>query len=153
MFHARSIFVLTALGFALAHADDEVKFKPKVFDTDKRLESRPYTASAYSPSGKTPGTSSSFKSDKCVKATSFVSSTSAFSGKTVEASPAKAGETYVQKEQITVPTIETDAKSIPEIKPFKAGKEPLTHTVYKPQPATNEKNPMLAPRQDIRINQ
>jgi hypothetical protein len=151
MFHARSIFVLTALCFALAHADDEVKFKPKVFDTDKRLESRPYTASAYSPSGKTPGTSSSFKSDNCVKATSFVSSTSAFSGKTVEASPAKAGNLRAERADHRSHH-RNGRKSISEIKPFKAART-LTHTVYKPQPATNEKNPMLPPLLGIRINQ
>ncbi len=137
-------------GAALA-AEDETRFKPKVY-AGKTSQERAYLAKTY------PSSEANGYVGKTVQKPSsgfwslFTSNRQQPAEKRAEAAPA-GGPRYVQREWISVPTISADPSAVPEKKPFDDNGKRVAETPYQAQDKPTAKNPLLKPRQDLKVHE
>ncbi len=149
----RPLIFATVCACALASRgnDDETHFKAKTYEPSRSLSDRTYHESAYTPSrpssseGKrleapgTPGRWRLFDRGEKLTATRQLAD-----------APADHETAYKQEKQISVPTLKSDPRDVPEQKPFKETVKNLSDASFKSKEASREKNPLLAPRQGIK---
>lgn len=134
--------------------DDEVSFKPKTYTPRKTLHDRSYRESAYTPSGKSrpvadkrvetartppPSRWRLFGRDKTLDA------------KKLEDVPVDQETAYKQEKQISVSTIKADPRDIPDRKPFEDSGKKLADAEYQKKESARAKNPLLEPRQGVKL--
>ena len=150
MLRALPFFLSCLCLSAVRAAEDEVHFKTKTYKQSTALQNRSYSASAYAPAAVSQSIGAPLATPKAEQWPLFSKKTSELSDKTLTDASTEKGEPYKQGQPISVPTIHADAKSAPEAKPLiDAGKKLADGTYQAPKPS-NEKNPMLEPRQSIK---
>lgn len=147
-------FVLgLCLGLARAE-DDEAHFKPKMYQPKSAEASgRSYSGTSYAPTQTSRSLGSSMKAAPEKHWTLFSSNARALDDKEMTKPLEQKGEPFKQQQEIRVPTIPPDPKNVPDKKPFIESGKKLNAAVYKASEPTHEKNPLLQPRQDIRVNE
>ncbi len=154
MFHGRaaratlSLGVIALLALTARAADDETRFKPKAY-TGKTLQDRTYQAPAYKPAEKPRSAGAPLKSATSGSWTTFKSAGGETGQRLSEAAPANV-EPYVQRTQISVPTLAPDPSVVPEKKPFDDTGKRVAEDPYKAPEKPTEKNPLLKPHQGIK---
>ena len=147
------LVIIFCLGTAWA-GDDDVQFKAKTYTPRSALNKRSYSANTYSPQSSPPLIGGSFVSPEKGAWNSFSSKAEPLADKTLPDSPMKKEETYKQQKQITASTMSPDPKKVPEKKPFdEKGKKLADATTYKAPETPREKNPLLTPRQGIKVTE
>ena len=149
----RPLILATACACSLPSwgGDDDARFKPKAYAPRETLRDSTYRESAYTPSGNPRSIG------KRVEQSAPSGRWRLFGGeKKLEskklADPAVENEkAYKQEKQISVSTIKADPRDRPERKPFTETGEKLTDADFTAKPASREKDPMLAPRQGIKV--
>jgi hypothetical protein len=144
---------LAAAAGALIAADpDEVAYKPKTYAPRKRLDDAAYRPHAFAPS--TPSRSVGAPAEAPRSASRW----NIFRReKTVEPSEPlhdpslDSAEKYVQQKHISVPTIKADVRDLPEKKPFDATGKRVADAGFTPAEKPQSKNPLLTPRQGIKL--
>jgi hypothetical protein len=149
----RPLILATVCSCALAAAgsDDEVRFKPKTYAPRQTLRDSTYRESVYTPSDapqrtggrveapSTPSRWRLFSRDKKLD-----------SPKKLADAPVEHEEDYQQRQRISVSTLKADPRDIPDKKPFEERGSKLSDANFKAKEKSNEKNPLLAPRQGIK---
>lgn len=131
--------------------DDEVRFKPKAYQPGKTLPDATYQASAYAPAKAAQGSTGArlekarggfwglFKAKPLENAPSF------------EDAPEAQKAPFVQTRQISAPSMTADPGATAEHKPFVSNEKKLEDEGFAAPQRPREKNPLLAPRQGIKV--
>ena len=130
--------------------DDEAHFKPKNYAPSKSLGDPSYSAHAYAPATASQPLGTTIKPTEKSHWSFFTSKNPALDDKKVSSAPEEKGVAYKQQQQISVPTLPPDPSSVPEKKPFDANGKKVTDANYQAPKPSNEKDPMLKPRQGIK---
>jgi hypothetical protein len=130
--------------------DDEVHLKPKNYAPSKSLGDQSYSAHAYVPATASQPLGTTLKPTEKSRWSFFTSKTQPLADKKISNAPEEKGVAYKQQHQISVPTLPPDPSSVPEKKPFDANGKKVTDANYQAPKPSNEKDPMLKPRQGIK---
>jgi len=134
--------------------DDEVHFKAKAYTPRNAPTTHTYSANPYSPQSATPSIGGSFVTSGKGTWNPFSSKAEALADKTLPDAPMKKEEPYKQQKHITASTMSSDPKKVPEKKPFdEKGKKLTEDAAYKAPVTPHEKNPLLTPRQGIKVTE
>lgn len=148
------ILLLLLVGLRAARGEDgEVRFKPKEYTPRSTLGSRSYSGTGYTPSTASGSVGTPVASQKKWEWPFFSSKAPALEDKKFRGAQDAKGVAYKQQKQISVPTIKAPPSLIPEEKPFDDTGKKVTGNAYKAPEPSNEKNPMLAPRQGIKVTE
>ena len=145
----RTTLLVLLFSCAARAGDDEARLKPKAYSPGKTQQNRPYQAAAYAPA-QASRTIGAPLSDSRGGFWRFFKPKPLEKMPLLPNSPAAGSTPYVQRQQITVPSITPDQTAVlSEHKPF-SGDKKLEAAGFTAPEKPREKNPLLAPRQGIK---
>ena len=144
---------LAAAAAALSAADpDEVSYKSKTYAPRKTLGDAAYRPHVYAPSEPTRTIGAPAEAPRAASRwTLFRREKKVEPAEQLHDPSLDHAEKYVQQKHISVPTIKADVRDIPEKKPFDATGKKVADADFKPADKPESKNPLLTPRQGIKL--
>ncbi len=131
-------------------SDDEVRFKPKSYTPSQTLRDGSYREAVYTPRT-TETVGKSVEAPRSPSRWRLFGRDKTLDAKKLTEVPVEKETAYKQEKQISVATIKADPRDIPDKKPFEDAGKKLTDTSYQKKDVPREKNPLLEPRQSIKV--
>jgi hypothetical protein len=148
-----TLLLLSAGLQAALGENGEVRFKPKEYSPRSTLETRSYSGSSYTPSARPAPIGTPLAAPKKWNWPFFSSKAPALEDKKFSGGQDVKAVAYKQQKQTSVPTIKATPATIQEEKRFDAAGKNMDGKDYKAPEPSNEKNPLLAPRQGIKVTE
>ncbi len=150
-FLTSTLIILSTLALSAAH--DEVRFKPRNYTPNKSAPAKNYTPAKTTPAAR-PLQSRQHqpKAEKSGGFWSFFKSKPAAEAKHADQGKVANSQPYKQGKPIKVPTIKADTTPL-ERKPYESSQKTPAATPYRKSDKPRERDPLLEPKQGIKLPQ